>query len=1022
VASRLAADVQATLAPGCTQWDRDQRYLYAFFGKDFIDELTQLDSEFLKTGNKLLSLNSMDSTSLSSALFLMALAKNEVRTEIIQVFLATVQRDLPEAEWKYYVAGVTQPKHCDACKDKKEYLLAFNSQFQSFIGFFTAQVTGNDTLNPLQREFIKLAQIFKAQMITEMQLRQRVMERSLLEERINVNYLDELRKAKAMEDEAKAELRKLQNLLPNAILDSRNAVSKMESSIKIVEDQLAGINQLLKELDNPPELKFAVPRGNQKPNIEYRAEPQYGVIGNQKVELPTWVVKRDAEGKATWYTDFSTATEFRNQLVKLLEFLDQFQYSGKSKEASDRIQAALRKLTSGPTETQRLPWGDEDAGEYSAFGELFDDLTYIEYQITKQTNIFRAQIRDVLGQLERDPAEIAKAMATYQAIKDAVAEQLNPRGTFAAKLNTLFAGAQPSFDALRGYQVALKRARDARRPLDEKKLLDLLVDEMEDKYVEILESMRAHTSNVDNYLKSVTTALDDDFNTQYYLPSFRRAREASRYWDVTLSQIETTTVLANNRSLGKVSPAATFEFDLPKRDILITEGFRSAKALFDEYGALMNDPSFLALAKLYSGNPVSMMQSGGAGLSSVRNVLPGLPTSPDEKILAQQGPGQKQFGTALDALIPDPAIYKFETGTGYEVRPVLSPDGQAVVFGFDYMYTTDVREPVRADEKHLGRVKRHFVHTDVQLGNFELREVSKYMVSLKVARTGKGVQLLQDIPGVGVLFRPLPSAGASLQQNLIYSQATIFPTLFDLMGLRYAPAVADLDPLADRMAEFAARYRRLDVEQRIYDIGATRVDDALRTPYGERRYDFYRPQVSLPFVHPNGYTGLGLRLYDGSLREGYNPNDMFPDTRFAPGISLEGRSKPINLNPPPGFPGYELPPGFNPEFAAPPAGTPAHPLHDPRLAPTGPRPVTPGALNNAPNAVRVPGMGSVGFGRQVPIDPKLSTTPPPLSRPMEMPTSGQQTTVTPNRPGLPQPSSPMPLPPVRPQPVGLAPV
>ncbi|MEZ6135381.1 MAG: hypothetical protein R3C53_10775 [Pirellulaceae bacterium] len=48
-----------------------------------------------------------------------------------------------------------------------------------------------------------------------------------------------------------------------------------------------------------------------------------------------------------------------------------------------------------------------------------------------------------------------------------------------------------------------------------------------------------------------------------------------------------------------------------------------------------------------------------------------------------------------------------------------------MVFDFHYLYTTDIREPVRADEKHLGRVKQHFIDTDVQLSNFELREVSR---------------------------------------------------------------------------------------------------------------------------------------------------------------------------------------------------------------------------------------------------------------------------------------------------------
>ena len=82
----------------------------------------------------------------------------------------------------------------------------------------------------------------------------------------------------------------------------------------------------------------------------------------------------------------------------------------------------------------------------------------------------------------------------------------------------------------------------------------MLVDEMEDKYIELLEGTRAHTANIDAYIKRLMTALDDDFNTQFYYPTFRQVREASQFWDVQLGQVETTNVLANNREFAKVSP------------------------------------------------------------------------------------------------------------------------------------------------------------------------------------------------------------------------------------------------------------------------------------------------------------------------------------------------------------------------------------------------------------------------------------------------------------------------------------
>jgi len=521
------------------------------------------------------------------------------------------------------------------------------------------------------------------------------------------------------------------------------------------------------------------------------------------------------------------------------------------------------------------------------------DVQLLVAHIRGEANRTRATIAEILGELRKDRPNLELVFKKYGAFHREVEANLNAQNNlkaldlFNSRINPAFRQLQ---EAVSAAQASARVAQLSRRPLDEKKLLDMLVDDMEEKLIELLDGTRAHTANVDNYLKALATALDDDFTTQFYQPAFKKIRSLAGGRDVYLGQIESTSVLTNNRVLGKVSPTASMEFDLPRRDIMIKEAFKGAKAAVQDYGALLNDPVFLSLVKMYGGGGGTAAQFGGfGGLPAVRNVLPGLPGSADEMIMAQSGGKRPEFGTYLEGLIPDPSIYKIETGTGYEVRPVLSPDGQAVVFAFDYMYTTDVREPVRADEKHLGRVKRHLLHTDVQLSNFELREVSKYWVTLKVARTGNGVALLQRIPVAGALFRPAPSAGSSLQQNLIYSQAAIFPTLFDLMGLRYAQAVAELSPGALIDTEFVTRGRNEYLRQYIFDYGASRVDDALRIMYGERRPDLYRNQWNIPAEHPNGYRGPGLRQRDAVLEEEYDPRQAYPPTRFAPGIRLPQR-------------------------------------------------------------------------------------------------------------------------------------
>ena len=197
------------------------------------------------------------------------------------------------------------------------------------------------------------------------------------------------------------------------------------------------------------------------------------------------------------------------------------------------------------------------------------------------------------------------------------------------------------------------------------------------------------------------------------------------------------------------------------------------------------------------------------------------------------------------------------------------------------MYTTPIREPVRADEKHLGRVKRHFVDTDVQLGNYELREVSRFQVGLKAARTSRGVPLFEDIPGLGILFRPLPSAESSLQENIMLSQATIFPTLFDLMGLRWAPAVADLDT----PAAYATRLHRPRPAprrpNRVYDVSSGQVDQFLRPPFRAPLRPLPEPE-SITDVHPNGYRGSGLNYQTTRMRERLRSDPDEPRARHDP--------------------------------------------------------------------------------------------------------------------------------------------
>ncbi len=668
---------------------RDRRYLYAFFGSDFISELEEMDSELLNTENKLLSLHSMDTISLAGAMFVMAHADHPVRLQILSRFQELIASELPmrEAEFVQSLTHVTRHgKSLDhrfrkAMKidEKQGAEIYFNAartyHFPNTISFFNNQISTPGTLNPVQQATLKMAQALKAQLTAEIEYTNFVVQRSLLE---------------TVDNELEEEYLKQSKL---AVWKRREAEEALE---KLAATSASQFELVLQSLD-------------QAARINDTAEYQVAAESMRR----------------------------KLQDINRVELMDQ----------------VYRIIKSAPR---------DDSGGYLKKDELREQLGEV-IEAAFDVRFLGNTVADLLEQPLKVWTEKAKE---YSEKKEKYTET----------------------NAIASVQQEMVEA--ARKRLLSKRLLEQFMDDQEEKSVELMEALRSHASNVDNYLKRLATAVDEDVAAQFYEPAFQRIRRVSRTWDVTLSQIETTTVLTNNRTMALVSPAASFEFNLPKRDILIKEAMDGAKALALEYGNLMKDGTFLAGTSMLAGTPPEGIVGNNAPIQN----LPGLNNS-------------QEFGSELQKLIPEPAIYKFETGTGFAVQPVIQPDGNSIIYGFDYTYTTQVREPVRANEKHLGRVKRHFVRTDVQTSSYELREISRYTVALKASRTDRGVPLFEDIPLIGAAFRPLPSEESSLQTNIILGSSTIYPTVYDLMGLRWSQHV-------DQMSSESLKVQKQELLQR----------------------------------------------------------------------------------------------------------------------------------------------------------------------------------------------------------------
>jgi hypothetical protein len=142
-----------------------------------------------------------------------------------------------------------------------------------------------------------------------------------------------------------------------------------------------------------------------------------------------------------------------------------------------------------------------------------------------------------------------------------------------------------------------------------------------------------------------------------------------------------------------------------------------------------------------------------------------------------------------------PAIYGLATGNVFQVRPIADPSGQALRYRFDYVASTQVREPSGTINPQLPRVERHSINTEVQLSNLEIREVSRFQANAKLGlptRRSGGVPVLNNIPVIKEIpligwFTKRTGKAASVQQSLVLGQTSMFPTIGEIVELLTVP-------------------------------------------------------------------------------------------------------------------------------------------------------------------------------------------------------------------------------------------
>jgi hypothetical protein len=185
--------------------------------------------------------------------------------------------------------------------------------------------------------------------------------------------------------------------------------------------------------------------------------------------------------------------------------------------------------------------------------------------------------------------------------------------------------------------------------------------------------------------------------------------------------------------------------------------------------------------------------SAELSLGEEQNLLQALQQIAQLSLAAQTGNALGVLGAfqARTGDEPQPEIYGISTGNAFQVTPIFDPTGQALRFRFDFVGATRIREPDDTRNPRLARIERHSVNTEVQLGNLEIREVSRFEANARLGlptRYWGGLPILKDIPGL----RPVPFIGwfirrggkaAVTQQSLIFAQTTMSPTIGDILEL-----------------------------------------------------------------------------------------------------------------------------------------------------------------------------------------------------------------------------------------------
>lgn len=258
-----------------------------------------------------------------------------------------------------------------------------------------------------------------------------------------------------------------------------------------------------------------------------------------------------------------------------------------------------------------------------------------------------------------------------------------------------------------------------------------------------LATFNARVAAADAVLKQVVIAFEDDLYDGYLEKGFEELRKAVSAKGVNFGQLKKTSVLVTNRQFASVAGRAEAEVSPQKQIDLLDD----VKRLLD-----------LATAA-GSSNPAGIL--GALGKEDKQ-----APNRPAE-------------------------IYGLTSNGSFRVTPAFEPTGQALRFRFEYSLNNTIREPNGTVNPRIPQVDRQSINNEVQIGNFEIREISSFGVNSQLglpSRKWGGIPILKDIPLVSEIpligwFHWRGGRSAVVQESIVFAQTAMYPTIGDLITL-----------------------------------------------------------------------------------------------------------------------------------------------------------------------------------------------------------------------------------------------